>query len=159
MLTSEGPAADRLWWPETGAAFASGVPSAEQWHGERQSGWCGSNGSSASLDDIEGIEIGTTSREYRPDLPANLHDYHYRVIRRLVSTHCIGEPTRGQMQRAADRRHRAELLRKLTVLGGWSGWKARRRAQLRYRALRWFGRAATLPAASEEFLIGRVSGP
>jgi hypothetical protein len=129
-----------LWWPESAAELARHHPSAEEWEAELESGWSGPNGSTCSTDDIEGIRIGRTTREYaHPLLPADHHDYDYRVQRRLAALRQIDGATRREMRAAADRKHYAGLLHKLLVLVGWSGWKARRRARVRYLALRLFG--------------------
>lgn len=159
MTTRNGPASERLWWPDLDREFAEHTPTEDEWAAELESGWAGSNGSSVSLDDIEGVRIGLTSRAYRPDLPANLHDYQYRVLRRLLALRRIDETTRAEMQRAADRRHLCGLQHKLLVLVGFDGWKARRRARLRYTALRWFGKSATLPGDTEAYRVGTVDGP
>lgn len=139
------------WWPTTTREFATHEPTFEQWQAELDSGWTGSDGSSSSLDDIEGLEIGKTGTEYRPDLPANHHDFDYRVIRRLMAHYDIGEKERSELQAAADAKHYAGLLKKVAVLIGFDGWKARNRAWVRYQALRWFGRKHTLPRFGEAF--------
>jgi hypothetical protein len=143
--------AEDLWWPKNLEEFGLHVPTLEQWEAELASGWAGSDGSTASLDDIEGIRIGQSGREYQPGLPANLHDYHYRVIRRLMAHHEIDEMTRTELQATADHRHYAGLLRCVSVLIHFDGWIARRRAGVRYQVLRWRGRSRTLPSAEEAY--------
>jgi hypothetical protein len=141
----------KLWWPSTPEEFATHNPSPEHWACELASGWQGSDGSSASLDDIEGIRVGKTGRDYLPGLPANLHDFHYRVIRRLAARQMIDDRTRRAMRAAADLRHYTGLLAQVSVLIGWSGWKARRRAGARYQALRWFGDRHSRPTTAEAY--------
>jgi hypothetical protein len=96
-----------------------------------------SDGSSASLDDIEGIRIGISEnppRWRKPALPASLHDYRYFCAR----TQKVIPWTRQE----ADAEYRDGCLRCVSVLVGFSGWKARRRCWLRYYGLRIAGRAA-----------------
>lgn len=92
------------------------------------------DGSSASLDDIEGIRIGISGPEYRPRLPANLHDFRYWWSR----NHEMVPWTRQE----ADAEYRDGCLRCVSILVGFSGWKARKRCWARYWGLRAFGRAA-----------------
>lgn len=148
-----------LWWPDAPGEFSSNLPTREEWLAEVSSGWPPCDGSSASLDDLEGILIGCSGDEYRPDLPANLHDYHYRVIRRLIAYHQVDETVRAAMQAAADQRHYEGLMACTTILVGFSGWKARRRAWVRYQALRWLGRRSTLPRSSERYTVASPPGP
>lgn len=143
-----------LWMPESTAEFRAHKPTFEQWQAELASGWTGSDGSTSSLDDIEGVQIGVTGTDHRPDLPANHHDFDYRVLRRLGAHYLIDEYERADLQAAADAKHYAGLLEKVAVLVGWNGWKARARAWGRYQALRWFGRRHTLPRHGEAYRDG-----
>lgn len=128
-----------LWWPRSAEDFAEHRPRRDEWTAEVESGWPPSDGSTASLDDLEGIQIGIAGAAYRPDLPANHHDYDCRVIRRLLFSGQVDLATARQMRQVADRKHYVNLLRAVSVLVGWSGWKARRRAYVRYLGLRAFG--------------------
>lgn len=145
---------EQLWWPRTAQEIAEHYPTAQEWYAETESGWPPCDGSSCSLDDVEGIRVGISGGDYRPDLPANHHDYDYRVIRRLVALLQIDEQTRRAMQKAADTKHWLGLQRKVAVLIGVSGWKARARARVRYSALRVLGRRSTMPRKSEAYRVG-----
>jgi hypothetical protein len=147
---------DALWWPRTAAEVAEHCPTAGEWQAEVESGWPPCDGSSCSLDDIEGIRIGRSGTEYAPWLPANRHDYDYRVIRRLVALRWIDEATRSAMQAAADEKHLGGLLERVSVLIGWNGFKARARAHVRYHVLRLVGWRSTLPRASEEYRVAVI---
>jgi hypothetical protein len=93
------------------------------------------DGSSASLDDVEGIRIGCSDAVYRnPQLPANLHDFRYWCAR----NHAFVPWTRQE----ADAEYRDGCLRLTSILIGWHGWKAKQRCWLRYYGLRVAGRAA-----------------
>jgi hypothetical protein len=95
------------------------------------------DGSSASLDDIEGIRIGISEdppKWRNPALPAALHDMRYWKAR----TYKHVPWTRQE----ADAEYRDGCLRCVSVLVGFSGWKARKRCWLRYYGLRAFGRKA-----------------
>lgn len=139
-----------LWWPTCAEQVATHAPTREQWAAETASGWPPSDGSTASLDDLEGIQIGVSGAAYRPDLPANHHDYDCRVIRRLLFSGQIDLATAREMRAAADRKHYAGLLRCVSVLIGWSGWWARRRAYGRYLGLRAFG-TGLYPSPAEAY--------
>lgn len=111
------------------------APTLKEWNAELADGWSGSDGSSSSTDNIEGIRIGITSRSYSySHLPANLHDWLYRLGRK----HGLG----SKFRKAADRAYRDICLERISSLLGWSGWKARRRCAIRYAVLRLFGAAA-----------------
>ena len=59
-------------------------PSRGEWDAEFRLGWKGPDGSSMSTDKIMGVRIGITSPCYQyVDLPANRHDWMYRLARRL----------------------------------------------------------------------------
>lgn len=148
-----------LWWPGSFADFAGHRPSESQWAAELASGWRGSDGSTLSLDQIEGIEIGRTGSEYLPDLPANLHDFLYRVIRRLMAHRLIDEQARARLQACADNRLHAGMLSRVHVLIGLDGWVARRRAGVRFQAVRWRGRRHTLPTGGEAYRDLRLETP
>lgn len=141
-----------LWWPTTPDQVAAHSPTREQWEAEVASGWPPSDGSTASLDDVEGIQIGVSGSAYRPDLPANHHDYDCRVVRRLLFSGQVDLRTARQMRAAADWKHYEALLRAVSVLVGWSGWKARRRAYGRYVGLRLFG-IGLMPDRDEAYRV------
>jgi hypothetical protein len=110
-------------------------PSLEEWNATLSLGWSGPDGSSSSLDDIEGIRIGITSTSYdHAHLPANWHDWLYMLGR----THRLPQNYRA----AADALYCDRCLDQVAILIGWNGWKARTRCYIRYRALRLFGRHA-----------------
>lgn len=121
------------------------------WESELRSGWPGPDGSSCSLDNVEGIKIGETTRDYRPDLPANLHDFRYRVIRRLRAWNLIDSKQAAELRALADQEHYTKLMESVSILVGWNGWKARQRVRARYYALRLFGRRSTLPRGDETY--------
>lgn len=106
------------------------LPTKAEWKREMEyHGWTGPDGSAASRDNIEGIVIGTESAEFDDStLPANLHDWRYQMGRRKK----LGKALR----KAADEGYRDGCLEQTSILVGFSGWKARRRAWIRYRVLR-----------------------
>jgi len=138
-------AAQFLLNPRTPEQLVAAMPSYRNWKAELQSGWPGPDGSTSSLDNIEGIQIGLTTTDYRTDLPANLHDFRYRVIRRLWAGGVIDKSMVQKMRAAADAEHLEKLLEAVSVLVGWHGFKARIRARVRYRALRLFAFGAVRP--------------
>ena len=109
------------------------IPNLVEWHREFEYfGWAGSDGSSSSFDNIEGIQIGKTSRKLGDiGYPANLHDWRYQLGRRKR----LGPVFR----KAADKGYRDDCLLSVAILVGFSGWKARVRCWIRYYALRVFG--------------------
>lgn len=111
-------------------------PTEDQWNAELLAGWLGPDGSSNSLDDIEGIRIGITSRSYAYHaLAANGHDWLYQNGRR----HKLGPEFRA----AADAWYRDRCIRITDkALVGWRVYAARARAWTRYYALRSFGEFA-----------------
>lgn len=142
----------KLWWPRTPEEFAAHTPTLEEWEAESASGWPPSDGSTASFDDVEGICIGVSGAAYRPDLPANHHDYDCRVVRRLLFVGRVDLATARRMRAVADRKHYAALLGAVSVLVRFSGWKARRRAYVRYVVLRVFG-VGLLPDRGEAYRL------
>ena len=112
------------------------VPTHERWIDEiDRYGWPGPNGSSASLDDIQGIRIGISSASFRENhdptgtlYPASLHDYRHQLGRRLRLPFPYSLP--------ADEAYRDGCLRRTRNLIGFSGWVARRQCAWRYRVLR-----------------------
>lgn len=88
-------------------------PSMAEWNAELRRGWSGPDGSSRSTDTIMGVRIGITSRSYRwVNLPANRHDWYYRLGRRWR----LPESWR----READRRYRDLCLALVRLsLVGW----------------------------------------
>ena len=133
------------------SAFAMVEPLERHWAAELRSGWPGPDGSSCSLDNVEGIKIGETTREYRPDLPANLHDFRYRVIRRLYKWGLITDAEASELRLLADLEHYEKLMESVSILVGWNGWKARQRVRARYYALRAFGRGSARPRSDESY--------
>ena len=109
------------------------LPTPEEWRREFEYfGWSGSDGSSSSSDNIEGIQIGKTSRKIGDiGYPANLHDWRYQMGRRKVLP--------AECRKAADQGYRDDCLLSVAILIGFSGWKARVRCRWRYYALRVFG--------------------
>ena len=112
-------------------------PSVEAWENELRLGWSGPDGSSMSTDTICGVKIGKTSTSYIfIDLPANRHDWYYRLGRRLH----LPEPYRV----AADKVYRDFCIRRCRVAlrGGPLGSRkflfpvAYARAHARYATLR-----------------------
>ena len=118
-------------------------PTKRRWLEEIRAGWPGPDGSSFSTDTICGVRIGVTSAdwEYRK-LPANLHDWRYRLGR-------AGQ-LGGEYRQRADELHRDDLLR--TVRGQLSYWNPLRyvavtRCHARYAFLRAGARRAFTKAA------------
>jgi len=142
-----------LFNPKTAQELVSRWPTNDEWLAELDSGWKGSNGSSCSLDNIEGVVIGTTTRNYTPNLPANWHDFLYRTIRRLLALGKITDTERYYFQLAADQAHYAALLDSVAHLVGINGWIARKRAEIRYYALRWAGKSSTIANKDEIFTL------
>jgi len=109
-------------------------PTREQWMAEIEAGWEGPDGSSMSSDHIMGVRIGEVSPDYAfRDLPANLHDYRYRLGRR----HKLG---RG-FRLAADVAYRKDCIEYVAnVLDGRTAiGVAIARSWVRYWTLRLFG--------------------
>ncbi len=107
-------------------------PTKKQWDDELARGWDGPDGSSASTDNIGGIVIGTTSKKFSDSkLPANFHDWLYRLGRR--------KGLHRRFRKAADKAYRDWCLVRVSVLVGYAGWKARIRCRARYRVLRAVG--------------------
>ncbi len=107
-------------------------PTWTEWEAELRDGWTGPDGSSNSLDDIEGVRIGITSRAHKySKLAANQHDWLYRLGRK----HLLGR----EFRKAADAMYRDMCLKHVSILVGWNGWKARRRCSIRYGVLRVLG--------------------
>jgi hypothetical protein len=108
-------------------------PTKAEWDREFEYfGWSGSDGSSSSFDDIEGIRIGKTSRKISDiGYPANLHDWRYQMGRRKVLP--------AACRKAADKGYRDDCLLSVAILVGFSGWKARVRCHIRYYVLRLVG--------------------
>lgn len=112
------------------------LPTPVEWRREfKYFDWEGPDGSSCSLDDIEGIRIGTTSTNIA-DLryPANLHDWRYQQGRRKRLSDVF--------RKVADQDYLDGCLGRTFLLVGFSGWKARKRCWIRYFGLRVFGRFA-----------------
>lgn len=100
------------------------------WNRELRAGWTGPDGSSLSTDTILGVRIGATSSDYRyVDLPANRHDWLYRLGRRYD----LPESWR----KAADQMYRDLSLGRCRVeLRGWRRAFAVVRCHARYAGLR-----------------------
>lgn len=105
-------------------------PSKQEWYTEIfEHGWGGSDGSSCSLDAIQGIVIGVTSPHHMySNLPANLHDWRYQRIRRLGLTELH--------RKAADLGYYVDCLSAVSHLTGARGWLARQQCRTRYWVLR-----------------------
>lgn len=126
-------------------------PTKVDWADERASGWYGSDGSSCSFDSLFGVEIGKSSAAYHPELPANLHDFRYRVIRRLRALELISDEQAEELRLLADLEHYDGLcfcvdaalalgeIWKATAIAA-KGW-----AWVRFRALRALGGNAAHP--------------
>lgn len=112
------------------------LPTKRQWQRELNGGWAGPDGSSQSLDDIMGVRIGVTSTRWEDSrLPANLHDWRYRLGRRY------GLP--GSYRKVSDAAYRDDCAARTdAALVGWRRRVARWRAAVRYRILRLAGRPA-----------------
>lgn len=108
-------------------------PTPEAWQAELDAGWPGPDGSTASTDSIFGVTIGVSSPSYaHVDLPANRHDWHYRLIRRLG----LGP----EFRQAADAAYRDGIIdRAAGVLFGTVRRIAEMRAWTRYWVLRSLG--------------------
>lgn len=108
-------------------------PAREAWEAELAAGWSGPDGSSSSLDDIEGVRIGITSTSHEHHaLPANRHDWRYHLGRTRMLP--------PEFRAAADREYRdgcAERVR--STLIGWRVKAGEARAHARFYALRLFG--------------------
>jgi hypothetical protein len=99
----------------------------------RSTGWAGSDGSSCSFDDVQGVQIGMTGGRMNR-LPATLHDVSYELIRRLNPP--------GRVREFADAMYRdtiIQLLRDRLVDGSLSCRVGILQAHVRYLGLRAFG--------------------
>ena len=107
-------------------------PTREEWRRELRRDWAGPDGSSFSTDTICGVLIGCTSTDWKHHrLPANGHDYKYRIARRLRL------PER--YRRFADRDYRNGCLRLVRLRIRWYNPLrpiAVARCHARYAALR-----------------------
>lgn len=147
------------------ARLAAGVraPTRDEWRAELESGWPGPNGSSFSTDSVFGVKIGATSDTYSR-LPADVHDYWYRVLRRLLAT-CPGFTFAESelLRERVDGQFRAGIVAlRGRVADSWS-WRrlgavvriaasplVRLRAFVRWRAVRRFGGFVNRPDLHEE---------
>lgn len=136
-----------------GARLMAGAPPRpEFWAAELTSGWPGSNGSSCSTDTMCGVRIGRTSPEHST-LPADVHDFWYRVLRRLHATTRVSEAEVLQLRARVDLAFRDNLL----ALAGDAPFGTRTvfriRCLVRYRAVRRLGGLVNRPdLAQERFL-------
>jgi hypothetical protein len=130
--------------PKTIATFLR-PPSYRAWQKELEAGWPGPDGSSMSTDTIMGVRIGLTSPSYEhSDLPANRHDWMYRLARRWRLPEAWRVPADKIYRDLCQERCRKELK-------GWRrGWLlplALGRCHFRYACLRagatfaWTGKA------------------
>jgi hypothetical protein len=118
------------------------IPNQEEWQREQDDHlWLGPDGSSSSLDDVQGIRIGISSPSFKRNhdeagviYPASLHDWRYQLGRRLRL------PER--YRKAADEGYRAGCRRKTSHLIGFSGTIARWQCAFRYWMLRHFAMGA-----------------
>lgn len=137
-------------------AFSMRIPEADEWAAEIWCGWAGPNGSSYSRDDILGVRIGVTTREYTVYLPANLHDFRYRVIRRLAQFGKVLAPEADRLRLLADREHLSELRKALIELPRHVRPLGYAMAARRYLALRWFAGFAAKPRLEERYMAWEV---
>ena len=118
--------------PQTLEEFMAS-PTWQAWQAELKAGWPGPDGSSMSTDRIMGVRIGKTSDLHKYHvLPANRHDWRYRLARR----HSLPEAWR-RVADAAYREGCVECCR--AELTGWKKWRlplALARAHARYAGLR-----------------------
>jgi hypothetical protein len=122
----------RLQRPED---FTRGPITREEWEWLVAGDWhC--DGSSNSLDDIEGVRIGRSGVDYADaNLPANRHDFWYALGRVFK----LGAAFRA----AADADYRDQCKQRVgAALIGVNAWKGRRRAEARWLVLRVAGRRA-----------------
>lgn len=88
------------------------LPTAAEWQSEIDDGWPGPDGSSSSTDTIMGVRIGITSASVEDvDLPANHHDWMYRLGRKFQ----LDAPWRL----AADLCYRNECLQRVKAAFVW----------------------------------------
>lgn len=120
-------------------------PTKEAWRAELNGGWNGPDGSSWSFDSIFGVRIGKTSVQHRyAHLPANLHDWRYQQLRRLLAG---GVPRKvlRRLQRKADREYRLDCIESVRkALIGWRAYLVKPFAWHRYYWLRLLGHRAWL---------------
>lgn len=111
----------------------------QEWHWLVVQGW-ESDGSSCSLDDIEGVRIGRSGAAFADaDLPANRHDFFYALGRLLLQRHRDS----AAFRKAADAGYRDDCARCVAAaLIGWRVTAGALRARARYVALRLFGHGA-----------------
>tara|TARA_R110000824_G_scaffold21496_6_gene80073 strand:- start:4415 stop:4789 length:375 start_codon:yes stop_codon:yes gene_type:complete len=110
------------------------IPTRLDWNREIEFGWPGPDGSTASTDHMMGVKIGVTSKAFEHStLPANLHDWRYRLGRE----NGLG----GNYRRVADVAYRDDCIKYIrtqldsrvaTALGVSRAW-------VRYGVLRAFG--------------------
>jgi hypothetical protein len=108
-------------------------------HYLRATGWAGTDGSSCSFDDIQGVRIGLTGGHMNR-LPATLHDVAYELIRRF-------QPP-GRVREHADAMYRDECVKRLRdklVPGSLSCRVGVLQCWTRYYVLRTFGWRAARP--------------
>jgi hypothetical protein len=111
-------------------------PTRDEWVAELINGWAGPDGSSNSPDDLMGVRIGVTSRSYtHAHLPANLHDWRYRLGRRYRLPHAWKLAADAEYRDGCYARVRAALV-------GWRVRAAQLKAWGRYVALVAFGAPA-----------------
>jgi hypothetical protein len=108
-------------------------PTRAAWMAELLDGWLGPDGSSWSTDTIMGVRIGITSLDYEHvDLPANRHDWYYRLGRKLRLPESYRAAADAVYRDLCIERCKAELtgVRRAMFPLAWS------RAWTRYAALR-----------------------
>jgi len=149
-MRASADAAAGLAWPHTVQEIRERIPTASEWVAEVALGFR-SDGSTWSTDHVQGVRIGQTGTAYRPELPANLHDYRYRVIRRLVYCRHIDERTRVAMRHAADLAHWEDLRFRVRSLPTLRRWIAFRRCAVRYYMVRLTADRFTLPRSGESY--------
>lgn len=102
-------------------------------------GWEGTDGSSSSFDDLQGVRIGRTGGQFNR-LPATCHDAGYELLRRFQPPGRVREALDAEYRDGCIRALRAKLVTgslsyRVGVLQAWS----------RYFALRAFGWRAARP--------------
>ena len=129
------------------------APTRGWWVSEVASGWPGSNGSSMSTDHIFGVRIGITSSEYSiAKGPADLHDFGYRVLRRMLWMNSLSSYEAETIRKRVD----DQMYDGLISLSGEAPRVAvmtgayRIRCYARWFAVRWVGSRCIVPIPTQE---------
>lgn len=134
-MTIELPAATTLRLSDP-RLFTALPITVREWKAAIDWGWPGPDGSTASLDNIEGVVIGKTTRDPRwRHLPASRHDFFYELGRRFQLD--------SRYRKAADQDYRDTCIGILQeALVGLNQRLGVLRAHARYWGLRLFARRA-----------------